>query len=199
MSDLKLPQLWNFVGGSGKLLPMRLAACLSVFICALVWPPSPLHADQAQLRILPQSELRFGSFAVPSRGSIEISPSGSVNRDGIISITSGDTAPARFVVRYDRGNNGRNRLDLQIQLIIAAPTTFVQGGITATLSRFQTDLPGYASIAPNQIIEIRMPNCLQRVCETSFNVGGRLEVDRRFGGAQVSVPILVDAVLMGVR
>lgn len=178
---------------------MRFAASLSPLLLAALVAPAPLHADPSQLRILPQSELRFGSFAVPSRGSIEVSPTGAVTRDGIISITSGDTSPARFVVRYDRGNNGRNRLDLQIQLVISAPTNFVQGGVTATLSRFQTDLPGYAAIAPNQIVEIRMPNCQQRVCETSFSLGGRLEIDRRFGGAEVSIPIPVDAVLVAVR
>lgn len=174
------------------------ASVLAILAC-LALPSGAAKADAAQLRILPQSELRFGAFAVPTRGSIEVSPSGLVARDGIVSITTGDTSPARFAVRYDRGNNGRARLDLVIQVMVSAPTTFVQGGVTASLSRLQTDLPGYATITPNQIIEIRIPNCRQRVCETGFNLGGRLEVDRRFGGGQVAIPIPIDAVLISVR
>lgn len=178
---------------------MRYPAITLVALACLLPASQPAQADAAQVRILPLSELRFGSFAVPSSGSIEVGATGSVIREGIVSVTSGDTSPARFVVRYDRGNNGRTRLDLLIQLTFAAPTSFVQGGVTASLSRYQTDLPGYASISPNQIIEIRIPNCRQRVCETSFNLGGRLDVDRRFGGAEVAIPIPVDAILVSVR
>lgn len=173
-------------------VPIALLLCLAL-------APQRAAADSPQLRVLPLAELRFGTFAVPDVGSIEVSPSGAVQRQGIVSVTSGDTGAARFSVRYDRGNNGRQRLNLLIQLTVSAPTSFVQGGVTASLSRFQTDLPGYATIAPNQIIEIRMPNCTQRVCETSFNLGGRLDIDRRFGGAAVAVPIPVDAVLVSVK
>ncbi|ABC64119.1 hypothetical protein ELI_10135 [Erythrobacter litoralis HTCC2594] len=166
---------------------------------AIAVAPTPASADPSTLRILPVSELRFGSFAVPSTGSVTVGPTGSVTRSGVFSITSGDTSPARFILRYDRGNNSRRTLDLRIQLTIAAPGSVVLGGITARLSNLQTDLPGYAVVQPNQIIEVQIPNCRTRVCETSFNLGGQLDIRRDYGGALVAIPIPVDAVLVSVR
>ena len=159
----------------------------------------PAGADAPALRILPESELRFGRFAVPTRGSIVVSPTGSVTRNGIISVSPGDTSPARFTVRYDRGNNGNRILQLRIRLVFAAPSGVTQGGVTANLSALQSDLPNYPTIAPNQIVEITIPNCRQRVCERRFTIGGRLDVDRRFGGASVAIPIPVDAFLVSVN
>lgn len=176
----------------------RLCLLLLSVPAALLWSV-PAGADSPLLRILPESELRFGRFAVPTRGSIVVSPTGAVTRNGVISVSPGDTSPARFTVRYDRGNNGNKVLQLRIRLVFAAPGGITQGGVTASLSALQSDLPNYPTIAPNQIVEITIPNCRQRVCERRFTIGGRLEVDRRFGGAGVSIPIPVNAFLVSVN
>lgn len=151
------------------------------------------------MQIIPQSELSFGTFAVPTRGFREVSASGAVTSSGIFALSDTGTGPARFTVQYDRGNNGRRRLDLVIELVFSAAPVFNNGGVVAQLSRYQTDLPGYGVIEAGQVIRIELPNCLQRVCSRTFNVGGRLDIDRSFGGARVAIPIPVNAVLVSVR
>ncbi len=161
--------------------------------------PQPVAADRPRLRIIPNSELRFGTFAVIDRGYRIVSPGGTVQSSGIFSITSGDTSPARFTVRYNRGNNGRRRLNLRIQLVITQPPPVTQGGITAKLSGLQTDLPGAANVQPGEVIEITIPNCRTRICRKSFNIGGRLDIENDYGGGKVEIPIFADVVLISVR
>lgn len=184
---------------SGKRMLVRLA---QLFLAAgwLGFYASPAAiANKPELQIITNADLRFGAFAVPTRGFREISPSGSIISAGIFALNDSGTGPARFTVQYDRGNNGRRRLDLVIELVLSAPSTFTNGGLTAQLSRYQTDLPGYSFVQPGQVIRIEMPNCTQRVCSTSFNLGGRLDVERSFGGGPVVIPIPADAVLVSVR
>lgn len=181
-------------GQLGKLL--KLAA-----ICGLVFvAPRPALADKPQLQVIPNGDLRFGRFAVMgTTGYRTVSASGAVSDGGIFSTGTGDTGPARFTVLYDRGNNGRRVLNLQIQLVFYPPPTIVVGGVTARLSDYQSDLPNAPQVAPGQIIEINIPNCRSRVCQTSFSLGGRLDVERNFGGGRVNVPIPVDATLVSVN
>lgn len=160
--------------------------------------PGPALAEPPRITVQNPLLLRFGSFAVPTSGYREVTATGGVSESGIFSLGTTGTGPARFVVQYDRGNNSKRRLDITIDLIFSTPPSFAQGGLTARLSRYQSDLPGFAMITPGQTIRITLPNCLQRVCSKSFNLGGRLDVDRRFGGGQVTVPIPVDAVLVSV-
>ena len=174
----------------------RLFAILAA-MCLLMQHPA--HAVPAQLRIIPQTELRFGTFAVLDQGYRIVGPAGNVQSVGVFSTTSGDTGPARFTISYDRGSNSRRELNLRIQLVLAAAPVVTQGGITARLTSYQTDLPGYASLAAGQVIEINIPNCRQRICERTFHVGGRLDVDRNFGGGSVGLAIPADAVLISVR
>ncbi|MBY6014531.1 DUF4402 domain-containing protein [Qipengyuania gaetbuli] len=174
-------------------LPGRIAAA-----CALalgVWSV-PAAGDKPQLSVINGQGLRFGTFAVPTSGYREISPSGGVTSGGIFALDQSGVGPAQFVVQYDRGNNGRRRMDLVIELVFAAPATFAQGGLTARLSRYQIDLQGYGMVQPGQVIRVEIPNCVQRVCSRSFNLGGRIDVDRTFGGGLVEIPIFVDAVLV---
>lgn len=161
--------------------------------------PHATRADTPQLRVTPVSDLRFGTFAVMDSGFRQVKPDGSVQSSGIFAAGNGGTGPARFRVSYDRGNNGNRRLDLEIQLRFAAAPVTTQGGIVSRLSQYQTDLPGYASVAAGQAITLRLTNCRTRVCETSFNLGGRLDVQRNYGGGSVTLPIPVDAVLISVR
>lgn len=166
---------------------------------ALAVGPAPAVAVPPTISIINPVLLRFGTFAVPSSGFREVSPSGSVTSSGVFALSNGGTGPARFTVQYDRGNNSRRRLDIVIDLTFSTPPAFAQGGLNARLSRYQTDLPGYGLIAPGQTVRIAMPNCLQRVCSRSFNLGGRLDIDRSFGGGLVEIPIPVDAVIISDR
>ena len=184
---------------SSKRLFVRLAQLFLVAGWLGFYASPAAIANKPELQIISNAQLRFGSFAVPTRGFREISPSGAIISAGIFALSDSGTGPASFTVQYDRGNNGRRRLNLVIELVLSAPSTFTSGGLTAQLSRYQTDLPGYSSVQPGQIIRIEMPNCTQRVCSTSFNLGGRLDVERNFGGGPIVIPIPADAVLISVR
>lgn len=177
----------------------RVARLLLPALLAALTGSVPARAVDPQLLVTNDRELRFGAFAVFGSGYRIISPTGAVQGSGVFSTGSGDTGAARFTVAYDRGNNGRARLDLVIQLVFAPPPSVSIGGITARLSDYRSDLPQAPVIRPGQVVEIRLPDCRQRVCQTSFNMGGRIDVDRSFGGAAVAIPIPVDAVLVAVR
>lgn len=170
------------------------AICTCLCLCL-----GPARAAPPQLTIVPQSDLRFGSFAVMGSGYRIVSPSGAVQDSGIFSTTTGDTGPAQFIVAYDRANNSKRALNLQIQLTFLPPQTVQVGGVTANLSAYQSDIPGASQIVPGQIVEINIPNCAARVCQTTFRMGGRLDVDRTSGGASVAIPIPVDALLVSVK
>ncbi|MGB3739332.1 MAG: DUF4402 domain-containing protein [Pontixanthobacter sp.] len=159
------------------------------------------HAQAAprQLTISNDGNLRFGSFAVFDDAYRIVSPSGAVQSSGLFSITNGDTAPARFTIRYDRGNASRRRLDLRIQLVLSAAPVVTQGGIVARLTSYTTDLPRAGVVQAGRVIEVDIPNCVQRICSTSFAVGARLDIRRNFGGGDIEIPIPVDAVLISVR
>nr|WP_161593743.1 DUF4402 domain-containing protein [Parerythrobacter lutipelagi] len=165
----------------------------------VLFVPQTAHADFPRLRVIPESELRFGEFAVMDRGYRIVGPTGTVQSVGIFSTTNSGTGPARFKVSYDRGNNSRRRLDLKIELRFSATPMQTQGGLVTRLTQYQTDLPGYSTVSAGQAIEITIPNCVQRACETTFNLGGRLDVERDSGGGTVALGIPVDAVLISVK
>lgn len=173
------------------------ACCVAALTLGL--GSTPATGAPSQISVTNPLPLRFGSFAVPSSGYREVSASGAISGAGIFALNSTGTGPARFTVQYDRGNNSKRRVDVTIDLVFSTPSAFAQGGLTARLSRYQSDIPGYPTIAPGQTVRVQLNNCLQRVCSMSFNMGGRLDVDRSFGGGTVAVPIPVDAVLVAER
>ena len=176
----------------------RRATARALCVAALVLGvgPAPAIAVPPTISIINSVLLRFGTFAVPSSGYREVSPSGGVTSSGIFALGNGGTGPATFTVQYDRGNNSKRRLDIVVDLVFSTPPAFSQAGLNARLSRYQTDLPGYGLVAPGQTIRIELANCLQRVCSKTFNLGGRLDVDHTFGGGFVEIPIPVDAVVV---
>lgn len=179
----------------------RILKLLAIGCCALLagtWA-FPSRAEPEKVTILTPVALRFGTFAVPTTGYREVAASGAVTSSGIFALDDSGVGPARFTVEYDRGNNSKRRLDLTIEVVFSAPATFAQGGLTARLSRYQTDLPGYGLVQAGQVLTINIPNCIERVCSRSFSLGGRLDVDRSFGGGPVVIPIPIDAVLVAAR
>lgn len=171
----------------------------AVACASLCVPLAPLHADRPDLRVISANDLRFGSFAVIGRGYRIVRPSGDVESVGLFSTGGGDTGPARFTVQYDRGNNGRRRLNLKVDLVFSSAPVVTEEGVVARLTSYRTDLPNYPAVSAGQVIQIEIPNCVQRVCSKTFNLGGRLDVTRNYGGALIEVPIPVDAVLTSVR
>ena len=182
-------------------LPMRRTIISAAMACALALAAGsgPVGAITPQVRVIPGQDLRFGTFAVPTSGYRIVSPAGAVQDSGIFTTMMGDSGPARFTVAYDRGNNGRNRLDITIHLVFSPPPAISSGGLTARLSALTSDLPNAPLVVPGQVIEIRLPDCRVRVCQTSFQLGGRLDIDRSFGGGPISIAIPVDASVVSVR
>lgn len=188
--------------GAGRLTlslrRIRLVEALCLTALSLLIPPNPSHADPPEVRITPERDLRFGTFAVPSSGWREVTPAGQVSASGIVAMP-GDVSPAQFTLAYDRGNSGRARLNLQLQLTLMPAPVITQGGMVARLTAYQTDLPGAARVAAGEPITVSIPNCVQRVCAVSFRVGGRLDLERTAGGGRIEVPIPVSATIVSIR
>jgi hypothetical protein len=159
----------------------------------ILFSAQPAQGKPATLDIVPQKELRFGSFGVLTSGTRTVSPSGAVTSTGLIPAQGSVTGPAEFNIVYDRGNESRRATTLVIEVILMAPPRLTQGGLTATVSDFTTDLPGAATLAPGQPVTFTIDNCITRLCARSFRVGGRLQVQRSYGGGPISIPLPITA------
>lgn len=173
-----------------------LASCCAVLAAVSA---TPTRADPDTITIHKPLNLRFGNFAVPTSGYREVTAAGTITGSGIVSLDDSGVGPARFTVEFARGDSSTRNLNLTIEMVFSSPTTFRQTGMTATLSRYQSDLPGYGLIQPGQVVRITIANCRTRTCSKSFSLGGRLDVDRRFGGGPVSIPIPIDAVVVAIN
>jgi hypothetical protein len=120
---------------------LAMGAAAGALIFALLAGPGAA-AKVPQVEITPDADLRFGSILVFGSGARVVSPSGSVTDLGLHSVASGDTGPAAFTISYDRGNESRRAIDLEIELVFAQPSAQVLGGVSGRLSAFETDLPG---------------------------------------------------------
>lgn len=173
------------------------ALCLALLATAAVHTPAA--ADPREISVVPESELRFGSFAVMGAGARSVAANGTVTDSFILPTQAGDTGPARFTVSYDRGNASRRSLDIEVELVLAPIGPVTQGGVTAQIGAFESTLPNHPTIVPGQAIRISMPNCVTRVCARSFAIGGRIDVTRNFGGADLSIPLVFDATVVSLR
>lgn len=153
----------------------------------------PAIAKPQEVRVRSQSRLSFGTFMVFGQGSRAVSATGAVVDQAIVALDGSQPRPARFTVEFDRGNESRQTLEVTIEVVMTAPSSMRFGGVDARLSAFETDLPGHARVASGEAISIRLTDCRTRVCSTTFTVGGRLDVQRSFGGARVDIPINIDA------
>jgi hypothetical protein len=178
----------------------------SVFIVAIAAPalvvpllvPVPAQGASPEIRVTAERELAFGTFMVFGSGARTVRASGAVSDNAIVPLEGAIPAPARFTITYDRGNQSRNVLNLDLELVISAPPLVRQGGVEARLSAYETDLPGAPQVMPGQVIRMTIDDCRTRVCSRSFQVGGRLDVTRHFGGAQLVVPIPVDVTVISI-
>lgn len=156
----------------------------------------PAAAKEPEVRISADSELTFSTFMIFGSGSRTVSPSGTVSDNGVVALEGTTPAPARFTITYDRGNENNHVLDIELELVISAPPLVRQGGVEARLSGYATDLPGALRVDAGRAVRVTIPNCRTRVCTRSFQIGGRLDVTRNFGGAMLVVPIPVDVTVI---
>lgn len=162
--------------------------------------PVPAAAQaKSGVRVVSERDLHFGRFALSDRGYREITPAGEVFDSAIFSVPGGNPGPAQFTLSYDRGNNGRQRLNLRFQLVFAPASVTTVNGVVARLSAYQTDLPGATRVNAGQAVFVDIPNCVQRICARTFHVGGRLDITRNFGGASIAVPIPITATVISIR
>lgn len=150
------------------------------------------------MRVIPNSELHFGSFMVFGSGSRTVTASGTVSDSSIVALEGDPPAPARFTVLYDRGNNSRHSMDIELELVMSPTAPVRIGGVSGELSAFETDLPQALRISPGQAIRISMTNCRTRICSRSFRLGATLNVSRTHGGASLVVPIPFDVAVISV-
>ncbi|MWV26591.1 DUF4402 domain-containing protein [Aurantiacibacter rhizosphaerae] len=174
--------LGGIVGGSGAVLLPAVAA-----------------AKTPEVIVNAQSDLRFGTFMVFGSGSRNVSYTGNVTDVSLVALEGNPTGPARFTVSYDRGNESKHVLDIELEMVISTPPRVRDGGVEGQLSAFETDLANTGSLAPGQPIRVELRNCRTRVCSVSFSVGARLDVTRQFGGANLVIPIPVDVTVISAE
>ena len=173
------------------------AALFGGATCLLL--PRTTFANTPEVRVNAESELRFGTFMVFGNGSRSISAAGNVTDISLVALEGNPTGPARFTVSYDRGNESRHILDIELEMVISQPPRVRDGGVEAQLSALETDLSGTGRVLPGQPIRVELRDCRQRVCSVSFNVGGRLDVSRHYGGASLAIPIPVDVAVISAE
>ncbi len=183
--------------GSASIGAALLAAGL--FIASVIVAPPSARAADPEARIIPDSELNFGTFMVFGSGSRTINANGAVSDISIVSLEGNSPAPGRFTVLYDRGNNSRHTLDVELELVMSPVSPVRIDGVRGRLSAFETDLPQALRIAPGQAIRISLPNCRTKICSKSFRLGARLDVSRDYGGANLVVPVPFDVTVVSVN
>ncbi len=185
-----------FDGGSHAGKRARLAV---LAMAALSFAYTPAAADDRRLTLTANSELSFGSFAVIGNGSRTVSASGAVTSRSILQAGRGGTGPARFTLTYDRGSNARRPVDVIVELVLIAPGRERDGRVTARLSAFDSDIAGHQRITPGVPVRLTIANCRGRSCTARFAIGARLDVSEGgsgTGGASLSIPLLMDAVVI---
>lgn len=150
---------------------------------------SPTSAAPPSVTITADQALRFGSFFTDTTGSRTVSATGSVTGSAIIPLTGTPPSPAQFTFTYDRGNNANTAYSLLISVLVPGTASQVSGGVTGTIARFDTDLPGVGALLPGQITQVTLIGCQRRICSRTFRVGGTLQVARTSGGANLAIPL----------
>ena len=171
-----------------------IVSSLAILSCTVA--STPAFAEPAEVRISVESDLNFGTFMVFGSGRRAVNINGLVTDQNIVAMEGNLPAPAQFTVTYDRGNENKHVLDIEIELYINPPSNVRVGGVEGSLSALETDLPGAMRVTHGQPIRITMPNCRTRTCSRTFRVGGTLDVSRMYGGAYLVIPIPIDAVLI---
>lgn len=172
-------------------------ACVSMTGLALVLA---LHHPAAaatlpvvgDLSVTEVSPMRFGSIIVLETGRRTVTPAGGVMDESVLSTPGAVPGPAQYAISYDRGNNGRQQLDLEFLVLLPGELRLESGSLAATLLSIRSEIP--SSPGARQFT-LRIAGCVTRVCSTSFRLGGTLVVTRAAGGGNLSVPVPITVVL----
>lgn len=151
----------------------------------------PAIAAAPSVTVTVDQALRFGSFFTDTSGTRTVSATGSVTGSAIIPLTGAAPGPAQFTLTYDRGNNASVTYSLLISVLVPGSASQVSGGVSGTIARFDTDLPGIGSLLPGQTAQVTLVGCQRRICSRTFRVGGTLQVARTSGGANLAIPLPV--------
>lgn len=180
-------------------IPASLLPFTSALACAVVLAPVAALAKPAEITIASEADLRFGTFMVFGSGSRTVSTSGAVQDQSVIALEGRPTGPARFTLTFDRGNESRQVLAIEAVLLISPVAPTRQQGVQASVSAYETDIPGSSGLlVPGQPVQVQLRNCARRLCSLTFNLGARLDVTRVYGGADLSLPIPVDVAVLSV-
>lgn len=168
-------------------------------MAALVVALSLAPAAQADsFSIQRTADLRFGRFAVFASGWRSVGASGAVSGSGIMAVAGSSTGPAQFTLRYDRGSTSTRPITVAAQVMLIAPGQLIKDGVVARLSAFESDLPGGSLLVSGMPVTVTIANCTTRVCTANFAIGARIDVDRQAGGADLTIPLPVTAILLAV-
>jgi len=152
---------------------------------------NPAVAAAQTVSVSADQSLRFGSFFTDTSGSRTVSANGTVSGSAIIPVTGPSPGPAQFTITYDRGNNANTAYSLLVSVLLPSAPSQISGGVTGTLTRFDTDLPGISGLIPGQATQTTLIGCNRRTCTRTFRVGGTLRIARTVGGAQLAIPLSV--------
>lgn len=161
----------------------------AVLSACLAGAAPPALAAAPSVTVTADQALRFGSFFTDTSGSRTVSATGAVSGTAIVPLTGIAPAPAQFTLTYDRGNNANRTYSLLISVLVPGAAGQVSGGVTGTIARFDTDLPGASTLIPGQTTQITLTGCQRQICSRTFRVGGTLQVARTSGGAQLAIPL----------
>lgn len=166
------------------------ASCIATVTQAVSAQSVPLVGN---LTVVQADRLRFGSLIVPVQGRRTVTVNGAViDQDIYASVLPDPVGPAMFTLTYDRGNNGRQALDIEIFVILPSSLEVVTGGVHARLTDLTTDTG--AMTGPTTVVTLR--NCMTRICTATLRVGGTLSISRSQGGAALTVDVPVQASIL---
>lgn len=147
------------------------------------------------LEVVQQERLRFGSMVVPAQGRRTVTATGSViDEDVLPSVWPDQAGPGRFTVTYDRGNNGRQALDIEVLVMLPVALDYGTVGLRARLTNIVSDVQP----ATGQTATIRLRNCVTRVCAATFRIGGTLSISRNQGGGSIVLDVPLQASVIRV-
>lgn len=152
----------------------------------------PIVGDLSISEIAP---LRFGSMVLQSSGRRTVTPYGDAVDEGVIAVSGSRSAAAEYVVRYDRGNNGRQPLDVEFLVMLPGVLRVETGTLSAVLQSLTTDIRALQN--GGQLI-LRISGCMTRICSASFRLGGTLAITRHSGGGTIVVPVPVTATVLSL-
>lgn len=148
-----------------------------------------------ELSISEIAPLRFGSMVLQSSGRRTVTPYSDAVDEGVIAVSGSRSAAAEYVVRYDRGNNGRQPLDVEFLVTLPGVLRVETGTLSAVLQAMTTDIR--APQKSGQFI-LRISGCMTRICSATFRLGGTLAITWHSGGVTVVVPVPVTATVLSL-